>query len=156
MSGGTLYSSGTRRTPFFPLMRIPSRASRYSCTWGESREYEGRAPCALLHTPPLPRTHFPRPAGSCLPYLLHVSTENPINDQVCPEQRPLTLDVLKELQLCRFVVGAVGILQKGHNSKAGGCRVPSESSGSCSPPPRPPPQMPSLPGCRLTKQWQSP
>jgi len=69
--------------------------------------------------PPLPSTSFHWPDRSCLPYLLHISAENPINDQVCPEERPLALNVLKQLKLSRFIVEAIGVLQGGHDSKGG-------------------------------------
>lgn len=37
--------------------------------------------------------------------------EYAVQNEVRPEERPLTLDVLEQLQLCRLVVQAVGILQ---------------------------------------------
>ena len=45
-------------------------------------------------------------------YLLGAVDEDAVQDEVGPEQRPLTLDVLKQLQLCRLVIQAVWILQR--------------------------------------------
>lgn len=44
-------------------------------------------------------------------YLLRTVDENAVQDEVGPEERPLTLDVFKELQLSRLVVQAAGILE---------------------------------------------
>lgn len=44
-------------------------------------------------------------------YLLRTVDEDAVQDEVGPEERPLTLDVFKQLQLCRLVVQAAGILE---------------------------------------------
>lgn len=86
----------------------------------------------------LARDSFPWPARSCLPYLLHVSAEKPVDDQVRPKERPLALNVLKELQLRGFVVGAVGILQR-PQPQGKGLQDPLQITGF-----QPPHQAPSL------------
>lgn len=48
-------------------------------------------------------------------YLFRAVNKNAIQYEVGPEQRPLTLDVLKQLQLCRFVIQSVWILEKQRN-----------------------------------------
>lgn len=44
-------------------------------------------------------------------YLLRTVDENAVQDEVGPEERPLALDVFKQLQLRRLVVQAAGILE---------------------------------------------
>lgn len=43
-------------------------------------------------------------------HLLFAASEDPIQDKVRPKERPLTLDVLKDLQFCRLVVQSVWVL----------------------------------------------
>lgn len=45
-------------------------------------------------------------------YLFRAVDKNAIQYEVGPEQRPLTLDVLEQLQLCRLVIQSVWILEK--------------------------------------------
>lgn len=44
------------------------------------------------------------------PYLLYIAAEEPVDNEVGPEQRPLALNVLKELQLSRLVIEAIWVL----------------------------------------------
>lgn len=64
-------------------------------------------PIVCGHTMPMLYS-YPLPS-----HLLVAVNEDSIQDEVCPEQRPLTLDVLKQLQLRRLVVEPVRVLERG-------------------------------------------
>lgn len=100
--------------PFVPLIKMPSNASRYSST-------------CLEHTVRLSPSNWPDghvKARGLFQYLHLILSKNAIENEVSPEHRPLTFNVLKQLQLCGIVVQPRRILE-GQRS-----RITAESSSS--------------------------
>lgn len=96
--------------PFFPLINMPSSASRYSCTCAkhtvilfnitsETRHFQSDSMTVWIQY----KLHMEQ----CIfgYYYLHlIFSKDTVQDQISPEHRPLTFNILKQLELCRIVV----------------------------------------------------